>query len=324
MGHSSTNIYMIAFEVRQGTLGTDGRGWGPAGNTGLRWSRLRSGREHWAQMVAVEVRQGTLGSDGRGWGPAGNTGLRWSRLRSGREHWAWLRCGREHWKWLLAVEAKEEGEEGRGRGRKRRRTGTTNIKSNNPHLTGGQQQKSCSSQKSESLFSRFILGISKKDVRTWLKMVLHWVLPKHLKTSGVREGSTWDSKQDPFIQNEGRFSYPLSEPGFRQGPSYLAYSSSNHPTIDGLVGSNGCNFLQSCPSFIWGNFPTTFLLDGRKGLWGPNLEASTSARKVSVKDIRWSPSSWALIFGLTSGMKNWNKPVLKYFKKRFAHTNQSK
>ena len=35
-------------------------------------------------------------------------------------------------------------------------------------------------------------------------------------------------------------------------------------------GSNGCKFLQSCPSFIWGNFPTTFLLDGRKGLWvGP-------------------------------------------------------
>ena len=28
--------------------------------------RLRSGREHWARMVAVEVRQGTLGADGRG------------------------------------------------------------------------------------------------------------------------------------------------------------------------------------------------------------------------------------------------------------------
>ena len=33
-------------------------------------SRLRSGREHWAQMVAVEVRQGTLGTAGRSWGPA--------------------------------------------------------------------------------------------------------------------------------------------------------------------------------------------------------------------------------------------------------------
>jgi len=27
---------------------------------------LRSGREHWAVMVVVEVRQGTLGVDGRG------------------------------------------------------------------------------------------------------------------------------------------------------------------------------------------------------------------------------------------------------------------
>ena len=47
-------------------LGVDGRGLGPAGNTWRRWSRLRSGREHLAWMVAVEVRQGTLGVDGRG------------------------------------------------------------------------------------------------------------------------------------------------------------------------------------------------------------------------------------------------------------------
>ena len=43
-----------------------GRGRGPAGNTECRWSRLRSGLEHWAQMVAVEVRQGTLSADDRG------------------------------------------------------------------------------------------------------------------------------------------------------------------------------------------------------------------------------------------------------------------
>ena len=36
------------------------RGGGPAGNTERRWSRLRSGRGHWAQQVAVEARQGTL------------------------------------------------------------------------------------------------------------------------------------------------------------------------------------------------------------------------------------------------------------------------
>ena len=57
---------MVVVEVRQGTLSVDGRGRGPAGNTGHGWSWLRSGREHWAWMVAVEVRQGTLGVDGRG------------------------------------------------------------------------------------------------------------------------------------------------------------------------------------------------------------------------------------------------------------------
>ena len=76
--------WMVAVEVRQGTLGVDGRGWGPAGNTGRGWSRLRSGREHWAWMVVVEVRQGTLGVDGRGWGPTENTVRRGSRLRRRR------------------------------------------------------------------------------------------------------------------------------------------------------------------------------------------------------------------------------------------------
>ena len=64
--------------------------WGPAGNTWRGYSRLRSGREHWAGMLVVEVREGTLGGDARGWGPAGNTGRGWSWLRSGREHWAWM------------------------------------------------------------------------------------------------------------------------------------------------------------------------------------------------------------------------------------------
>ena len=41
-------------------------GQGPAINTGRGWSWLRSGKEHWAWMVAVQVRQGTLGADGCG------------------------------------------------------------------------------------------------------------------------------------------------------------------------------------------------------------------------------------------------------------------
>ena len=43
----------------------DGRGRGPAGNTGRGYSRLRSGREHWAWMVVVEVRQGAGGEETR-------------------------------------------------------------------------------------------------------------------------------------------------------------------------------------------------------------------------------------------------------------------
>ena len=36
------------------------RGWGPAGHIGLRWSPLRSGREHWTWLLAVEVWQGRV------------------------------------------------------------------------------------------------------------------------------------------------------------------------------------------------------------------------------------------------------------------------
>ena len=129
--------------------------WDPAGNTWRGYSRLRSGREHWAWMVVVEVRQGTLGGDGRGWGPAGNTGRGYSRLRSGREHWAWM----------VVVEVRQGtlGVDGRGWGptentvdcesqlsRRTRRTTrgggqreeedqATDIKSNNPHLAGGEK-----------------------------------------------------------------------------------------------------------------------------------------------------------------------------------------
>ena len=66
----------VVVEVWQGTLGTAGRSsqlmdafvvgkiiinqinqtiGGPAGNTGRRGSRVRSGREHWPRMLAVEV-----------------------------------------------------------------------------------------------------------------------------------------------------------------------------------------------------------------------------------------------------------------------------
>ena len=132
-----------------------------------------------AWILAVEVRQGTLGGDTRGWGPAGNTGRGYSRLRSGREHreyprpvfpagpqprvsppsvpcrtstgrgWSWLRSDRDHCASRVAVEQEEEerrgeekekerrgGEEGGGR---REEEQATDIKSNNPHLAGGEK-----------------------------------------------------------------------------------------------------------------------------------------------------------------------------------------
>ena len=112
---------------------------------------MRSGREHWARMVVVEVRQGTLGADGRGWGPAGNTGRGWSWLRSG---WSWLRSGREHCGSRVAVEQGEDDEEDEEEEERRTRQEeaeeeekeeedeeATDIKSNNPHLAGGEKHK---------------------------------------------------------------------------------------------------------------------------------------------------------------------------------------
>ena len=58
--------WMVVVAVRQGTLGVDGCGGGPAGNTGREYLRLRSGREHLALILAGEVRQRRLGLDGRG------------------------------------------------------------------------------------------------------------------------------------------------------------------------------------------------------------------------------------------------------------------
>ena len=101
--------WILAVEVRQGTLGVDGRGWGPAGNTWRGFSRLRSGREHLAWILAVEVRQGTLGVDGRGWGP----------------------------------------EEAEGGGRRK----STDIKSNNPHLAGGEKLGSALCKLSSTKYS---------------------------------------------------------------------------------------------------------------------------------------------------------------------------
>ena len=84
-------------------------------------------------MVVVEVRQGTLGGDGRGWGPAGNTGRGWS----------WLRSDREHCASRVAVEQEEEKEDEKREEKEEDEDEeeATDIKSNNPHLAGGESDK---------------------------------------------------------------------------------------------------------------------------------------------------------------------------------------
>ena len=74
-------------------------------------------------MVVVEVRQGTLGVDGRGWGPAGHTDMDRSGAGGGRGGRGGRRGG-----------GGEEEER-----RTRQEEEATDIKSNNPHLAGGEK-----------------------------------------------------------------------------------------------------------------------------------------------------------------------------------------
>ena len=79
-------------------------------------------------MVVVEVRQGTLGVDGRGWGPTENTVDRGSQLDEEDEE---------------DDEEDDEEEDDEEEEERRRRWGgeeeqATDIKSNNPHLAGGE------------------------------------------------------------------------------------------------------------------------------------------------------------------------------------------
>ena len=78
-------------------------------NTELTGSRLRSGAEHWPHRIAVEVRCGTLASQDRGCGPARNTDHTSSQDETKEK-------------------AEEEEEEVKA-----------DIKSNIPHLTGGEK-----------------------------------------------------------------------------------------------------------------------------------------------------------------------------------------
>ena len=119
----------VAVEVRQCPLRSGSRGWGPAVPTATWKSRLKSDSAHWDLELAVEVRQCPLGSGARGGGPAVPTGM--CPLGSGARGggpavptgiWTARRRTRRRWR------------------RRRRRRRTALIKSNNPHLAGGEKK----------------------------------------------------------------------------------------------------------------------------------------------------------------------------------------
>ena len=143
---------MIAVGVRHATLNSQDRSWGPAHNTELTRSQLGSGTPHWTRRIAVGVRHATLNSQDRGWGPARHTELAGSRLGSGTPHWTHeLAVGARHAtlnsqdrSWDPTRRRTTGGGGGRRRKEEYRSTGEggeeTDIKSNNPHLTGGEKE----------------------------------------------------------------------------------------------------------------------------------------------------------------------------------------
>ena len=86
-------------------------------------------------MVVVEVRQGTLGVDGRGWGPAENTVDRGSQLSKDDEDDEEDEEDEEEERRTRQEEAEEEEKE-----EEEKEEEATDIKSNNPHLAGGEHQ----------------------------------------------------------------------------------------------------------------------------------------------------------------------------------------
>ena len=91
-------------------------------------------------MVVVEVRQGTLGVDGRGWGPAENTVDRGSQLSKDDEDDEDDEEDEEEKeeRRTRQEEAEEEEKEEEEKEEKEEEE-ATDIKSNNPHLAGGEK-----------------------------------------------------------------------------------------------------------------------------------------------------------------------------------------
>ena len=92
-------------------------------------------------MVVVEVRQGTLGVDGRGWGPAENTVDRGSQLSKDDEDDEDDEEDEEEEERRTRQEEAEEEEEKEEEEKEEKEEDeeATDIKSNNPHLAGGEK-----------------------------------------------------------------------------------------------------------------------------------------------------------------------------------------
>ena len=104
----------IAVEVRHTALNSRDHSWGPARHTEHTGSRLGSGTPHRTHQD-------------RGWGPARHTELTGSQLSSSMPHWTHrIATGQGD------GGGRRGGRGGEGEGEE------TDIKSNNPHLTGGE------------------------------------------------------------------------------------------------------------------------------------------------------------------------------------------
>ena len=89
-------------------------------------------------MVVVEVRQGTLGVDGRGWGPAENTVDRGSQLSKDDEDDEDDKDDKDDKEDEEEEERRTRQEEAEEEEEQEEAEEATDIKSNNPHLAGGE------------------------------------------------------------------------------------------------------------------------------------------------------------------------------------------
>ena len=93
-------------------------------------------------MVVVEVRQGTLGVGGRGWGPAENTVDRGSQLSKDNEDNENDEDDEDDKDDKDDKEDEEEEERRTRQEEAEEQEEATDIKSNNPHLAGGEKHTS--------------------------------------------------------------------------------------------------------------------------------------------------------------------------------------